>query len=484
MQRKPSARRSAVGSGLLTGLSIAAVSAAAAVAGAILSREYGHGVKTDGFFAAYSVYLAIVLVANALRVVLLPRFARAEAEGRLAAEVSAWTASVAVLLLPLAICSIGAAHSAARALTGGAKVQYAAELLPWLVPAAAAQVLAGVAASGLAALDDYGTAAAGFSLGALAGLAVIAAFIDRGVVAFGWGLALNGAVALAVPAAVLVARRGLGPPRGGLPRRLGALAEGVALPFALQGLFVIATRFAQGLGDGPATIFAYAYLIAALLVAVTATSLALVSSVPLAREGLTSELARRHVIAASWLSLAVVAAAAGVFAVAGETVARWALGPDYGGGAGEQLGRLVAYLAPWMVVSIAVSVAFPLLFVRGRARLLPVLAVGALLAQVPVEWAGREAWGLAGIAAGMAVTTGGILVALLWWLGALAGVLRGLLVAAALCGGLAALAFAAPRALLEPVPAALAGLAIYAAVLASWRPSGLRAAWTYARALR
>src|SRR6185295_2589913 len=116
--------------------------------------------------------------------------------------------------------------------------------------------------------------------------------------------------------------------------------------------------------------FSYAYLIAALLVAVTASSLALVSSVPLARDQLTPERAGRHVIAASWLSLAIVAPAAGVFALAGERVARLALGSHYGGGTGTQLGRLVVYLAPWIAVSIALSVAFPLLFVRGRARFL------------------------------------------------------------------------------------------------------------------
>ena len=35
-------------SGLLTGISTAVVSASAALAGAILSRKFGHGVKTDG----------------------------------------------------------------------------------------------------------------------------------------------------------------------------------------------------------------------------------------------------------------------------------------------------------------------------------------------------------------------------------------------------------------------------------------------------
>src|SRR2546423_111854 len=238
MQGSPEARRSAVGSGILTGISTAAVSASAAVAGAILSRKVGHGVKTDGFFAAYAVYIALALV-------------------------------------------------------------------------------------------------------------------DHGVRAFGWGIALNAAISLLVPLGVLVGRRGVGFPDADPGSRLRRLAEGVALPFALQGLYVIGLRFASGLGEGRPTTFSYAYLIAALLVAVTATSLALVSSLPLAPAQLTPERAGRHVVAASWLSLVVVAAAAGVFALAGERVARWALGSSYGGGTGAQLGRLVVYLAPWMVAAVA-----------------------------------------------------------------------------------------------------------------------------------
>src|SRR5262249_58402395 len=109
MQGNPPARRSAIGSGVLTGISTAAVSASAAAAGAILSRKYGHGVKTDGFFAAYSVYLALVLMANAIRVVLLPRLARAGEGGRLAGEVAAGTAALAVVVGPLGAGPIRAA---------------------------------------------------------------------------------------------------------------------------------------------------------------------------------------------------------------------------------------------------------------------------------------------------------------------------------------------------------------------------------------
>src|SRR3954470_20821092 len=106
MQGSPEARRSAVGSGILTGISTGAVSASAAVAGAILSRKFGHGVKTDGFFAAYAVYIALVLVANALRVVVLPPFARARGEGRLGAEVGAWSTALALPLVPAVVVTL------------------------------------------------------------------------------------------------------------------------------------------------------------------------------------------------------------------------------------------------------------------------------------------------------------------------------------------------------------------------------------------
>jgi hypothetical protein len=137
-----------------------------------------------------------------------------------------------------------------------------------------------------------------------------------------------------------------------------------------------------------------------------------------------------------------------------------------------------------MVASVAVSVTFPLLFVRRRTRFLPLLAVGILGLHVLVEWAGRAAFGLAGIAAGMAVTTGITLAVLLVPLGSLHRALQGLLVAAAVCGGLAAVTFGLSGVVLDAVAAAAVGLAVYALVLAWWRPVGLRTAWAYARTLR
>jgi O-antigen/teichoic acid export membrane protein len=485
VQSNRSQDRGAVQSGLLTGLSTAVVSGTAAIAGVILSRKFGLGAKTDGFFAAYSIYLAVVLVASVVRVVTLPRFVRAAADGRLGAEAGVWGAALALPLLPVVALALVWPHGIATLLTSNpAAVPYAAQLLPWVVVSAAAQVYGGIVAAALSARDDYVTTAFGFAAGSVAGLAATAALLDHGVIAFGWGLVLNGVLSLGIPLARLAAHGDLAWPDARPWERLAELVEGVALPVALQGLYVIANRFASGVGSGDQTTFTYGYLIAAFFVQLTATSLALVSTVPFARGGATPDRTARHVVAASWLSLAPIAAAAGVFALVGETVTRHVLGPKYGGATGAEISRLVVYLAPWMVASVAVTVAYPLLFVRGRARWLPALALGAVLVQLLVEWAGRGAFGLGGIAAGMAVTTALILAVLLGVLGALPRTARGLALAALVCGGIAAAAFGLAHAVLGPVTGALLGLVLYGIALGAWRPPGLRRAWAYVHALQ
>jgi hypothetical protein len=485
MQRNTSRGRGALHSGLLTGLSTAVVSGTAAAVAVVLSRKFGHGVQTDGFFAAYGIYLAVVLVTSVVRVVALPRFVRAAADDRLGAEVGVWLAALAAPLAAIVVVAIAWPHGVAAAVTSetGAR-PYAAQVLPWLVASAAAQVLGGVVASALAALDDYGTAAFGFAAGSVAGLVTTVLLLDHGVISLGWGIAVNGALSLGLPLAGLLRKRALARPDEPPWARLVELAEGVTLPVALQALFVVGNRLASGIEPGDISTFSYAYLIASFLVSLTASSLALVSTVPFAREGSSPERSARHVVAVSWLSLAPIAAAAGVFAVAGSSLTGRVLGAKYGGPTGAELGRLVVYLAPWTVASVALTVAYPLLFVRGRARWLPAAAVAAVLVHVPVELAGRAAFGLAGLAAGMAVTTALVLGTLLFALGALERTATGLLTAAVVCGGAAALLFGVPAAFAGPIAAGVAGVVLYAVAIAVWRPSGLRSAWAYVRSLQ
>jgi O-antigen/teichoic acid export membrane protein len=480
----------------LTAASMLVVTAFAAAVGVVIAREFGRTEETDGFFAAYGIFIVLVLAAQAVRVAVLPALARAREERRLAGELAGYAAATAAVAVPLVLAAELAADPVARLLTGGGSElaeATAAEALRWMVPAAAAHLFAGLLASGLAALDDYGTAALGYAVGSAAGFALILARVEPdGIVALSWGMGLNGTVAALVPLGGLALRaRAARMPRGAvrpsgppLPARLGAFAAAASLPVALQLLYVVCLPFAGRLEAGAVTSFGYAYLGAASLVTVTAFSLGLVTSVPLARAGLDAALAARHVSSASWLALALVAGAAGVFALMGAELVEAVLGSAYGDDVGAEVGRLVVVLSPWIVASVGVHVAFPLVFVSGRTRPLPWIGLAAIAAQVPLAWIASELLDLDGLALALALSTALALGALLWQLGALEAVERGLARAAVTVGLLAAVAFVPPALLLPSVAGALVGLALYCVLVAALRPSGLRASWTYLRALR
>jgi hypothetical protein len=109
--------------------------------------------------------------------------------------------------------------------------------------------------------------------------------------------------------------------------------------------------------------------------------------------------------------------------------------------------------------------------------------VAAVAASVLAEWGGRAAFGLAGIAGGLALSTALVLAVILAPLDALRATVRGVAIAACVCAGVALVAFGAARALLASAPGAAVGVLLYSAVMLAWRPRGLRAAWAYLRML-
>ncbi len=458
--------------------------------GIVIAHEFGRGPETDGFFAAYSVFLVLVLVGSALRVAVMPALARARAEGRFGQELGSYAVAIALFAVPALLLTLFAADWLAAQLTGGLPDEArstAATTLRFVVPAAIAQIYAALAASGLAAWNSYGTAAAGYAAASFSGLALILLLVgSHGIQACAWGMLLNGGIAVAVPLGSLAYRGGLaalGAAR--LGARLVELGRAVALPLALQGLFVVCIRFVSDLGTGAVTTFTYAYLVASALVAVTASSLGLVSSVPLTRGELTARRAGEHVVRTSWLAFAAVSAAAGVFALVGDRVVGSVLGSEYTGATGGELGRLIAVLGPWMAFSIGVTVSFPLLFITGRGRRLPVLATGALALHVVASWLLVGAWGLDGAAAAMTLTTLTILVTVLVRVspGVLRVAARGLALAALLTAGPALVAFGLLDVVLGGAAGAAGGVLLFGGLLVATRSLGLRDAWGYLRAL-
>jgi O-antigen/teichoic acid export membrane protein len=489
----PARGRSAVRSGVLTGLSYVALSGAAALAGAFLAHKFGRNLQTDGFMAAYGVYLVLVLGAQAFRMVVVPDLTRAEEEGRLGAEFRAYCVAFLVLAVPATLITVAYAAFFGELVTGRLphlSAQVAADALPWLIPAAFLQLLAALAASALAARNSYGPAALGFALGGVAGLAFFVVAADaHGIVSLAWGLTLNGAVAVALPAAVFLVRGSRVRRHRGVPLRLRyrlwQLLYGSAVPLAVQGLYLVALRFAAGTGEGNVTSLSYAYLLAGMFTSATAFSLSLISTAPLTRRGVDTESAAAHVVNSAWVSLALVGAAAGLVALVGGRVVTALLGSAYSGNVGDELGRLVVYLSPWMVASAAFSITYPLMFVMHRTRLLLPIAVAALLADIPISIACRAWWGLTGVTVALGVSTLLLVLALMAALSprmlTLAAV--GLARLSLLVGAATALAFGGASLVLSAVPAAAAGLALYALLLVGMRELGLSRAWQYVRAL-
>ena len=474
----------------MTAFSLAVVTGLSAAVGVVIARELGRGAETDGFFAAYAVFLVLVLAASAVRVAVLPSLTRARESGAFGNALASYALAVSVVALPALALGVLANDWTAARLTGGLPAiarETAAEALVFLVPAAVAHLFAALAASALAAYDSYATAALGYAAGSILGLALILWRIQEdGIVACAWGTLLNGAVTLAfiaVPLAFRVERGRPGPLAVGA--RLAELIRATALPVVLQAFFVVCLRFASDLGTGAVTSFTYAYFAAAALISVTASSLGLVTSAPLSRGAFSPERASRHVVSTSLVSFAAVAAAAGVFALVGDRIVHAALGADYEGDVGGEIGRLIVLLGPWMAVSIGVTITFPMLFVAGRDRRLPLLAAAALALHVVATWLLVSAFELDGAAVALTVSTLAVLAALLLLLSprVLRAGARGLLFGAALIGGLALAAFGVASAVLAASPAAVVGAVLFAASLVAVRRLGLQQAWGYLRTL-
>lgn len=495
-KRTESSGFGSLASAALTATSLLVVNGLAAVIGVVIAREFGLTAETDGFFAAYGVFVVIVTASQAIRVAVLPPLARAREERRLAAVVGGFATALAVVGLPLIVLSVLVAGPLAAVLTGNASEtaqDSCADALRWVVPAAVAHLFAALGASSLAALDDYATPALGYAVGSAAGLGLILVRVDDdGIVAVSWGMAVSAVLALLVVATTLgwrawrtsmpaAAARPAGEP---LRNRLALFIAAAAIPLALQFAYVVSVPFAGRLGSGAVTSLGYAYLAAATLAGVTAFSIGLVSSVPLARAGLDAHAAARHVVAGAWVALTVIGAAVGMIGLVGPGLVEEVLGDAYGDDVGSEIAQLIVVLGLWIVVAVGVNLAFPLAFVTKRLRPLPFIAVGVIALQVPLAWLGAEVLELWGIALALALSGAFVLGALLRELGALAAGMRGLAGAAGVLSVITVLAYLPPSLVLGSVAAAIAGLVLYALLVLVLRPRGLIASWSYLRSLQ
>jgi hypothetical protein len=137
-----------------------------------------------------------------------------------------------------------------------------------------------------------------------------------------------------------------------------------------------------------------------------------------------------------------------------------------------------------MVVSVALSVTFPLMFVAERTGRLPLIALGVLCAHVPLAVLGQVIAGLWGLSIALAVSTALALACMLLLLDALRATVGDLLTATVVVGATAAASFALCAWLNGPAAAATLALVVSVGAVRVVRPPGRVRSWAYLRALR
>src|SRR2546430_10285681 len=110
--------QSAVRSGLVTSLSYVTLSVAGAVAGVYLAHKFGRNDETDGFMAAYGVYLVLVFGAQAFRMVVVPDLTRAHAQGQLGTEFGTYVLAFLTLSVPVSAVVIAFPNFFGELITG------------------------------------------------------------------------------------------------------------------------------------------------------------------------------------------------------------------------------------------------------------------------------------------------------------------------------------------------------------------------------
>ncbi len=381
---------------VLTSGGQAAAMATGGLMAILIASRFGSSGRTDGFFAAYSVYGLVLLIAQSTRLTVVPRLIRGETRY---APFNRYLLGLGVLWLGCGIVFVPLGGPLASLLTGSHVARSTARdafLVLW--PAAGAQLVAALGAAMLGVLGRFGQAAGGYVAGSLS---TVVAFLvlagPLGVDAVAVAL-LIGSVVTAMPVlwGLLAAgwRPQFGAARHGAARRAGLMLVGAASVAAPQLQYVIAMAAAPRLGAGAPTSFSYGFLGTQVLVSVLAGSVSIVAAAPIAT-GWDRDPASLSPVVGRGFRLAVlilVPVIAGV-ALVGPAVAAPVLSGFGSHHVDDVIGAFLA-MTPAILAAIATAVPLVALYALHRHAEIACLAIVVALLQ-------------AGLAAA-AVTVGGI----------------------------------------------------------------------------
>lgn len=276
----PPAPRPLAGRVAITSIAQFGTMAAGGVLAALIGIRFGSSAQTDGLFAAYSLYGLLLMIAQSLRLTMVPRLTQADPR---ASFIDGFGA-IGVIALVSGIALVGLSGPLATALVGDGAAQHTAEqaLVAFWV-GATAQLVAGYHAARLAADGRFGVIAVGYLGGSLLPVLALAVWPDPAVEIVPRLIAAGaGVTALTLVAAVWRTHGATRLPtvRGSL-KTASQMVAGALGSVMWQIALVVSLAFAARLGEGAVTLYSYAFFAAGLITSVTSGSIAMVIAAPL-----------------------------------------------------------------------------------------------------------------------------------------------------------------------------------------------------------
>ena len=465
---------------MLVSASLLATSVLSAAQALLLAFLVDEQAARDAFFAAYSIYLPLVLLAASMRASVVPLLAD-PMDARFLGDTRALLAACALAGLAVA-AAVALAMPLLRVTVAGELDDVGRDrfvlVLLILIAATYLHVHAALLSAVLVRARNFRFSAIWYPVGGTVALALSAALVPMvGVAGAAVGV-LGGAVVLAGSHTVELRRYGVYvQPRAALTRpltalrRAGYLIGNAALGWSTMiGLAIAVTALPPAAGT--ITAYSYAFFLVVLLLNVTSLPIGLVKLpdlVELAHESpgaLRSQVARTHVLALVLFAPLVVS-----LITFREPLAQGILGQALGAGTAHLLADTAAVLCGFAFGSLILQLCHAAAIAMGRWRAsLAVCSAGVLMFALLLVPAGQAATlTVAALQSAAVCATALLLTAVLFGRGAVpfaADVIRG----AAPVIGLAAVC-ALPRLATGPAPglvvalvASLAGLAAYAAL--------------------
>ncbi|RKQ92882.1 hypothetical protein C8N24_2738 [Solirubrobacter pauli] len=400
----------------LVAVSQAMVLALGAVIALLVAQFFGKDAETDAFFAAYGFYGVGMTFAQTFRLTTVSSIVSSGPE-----TITRLLGAVGLLCVVLAAPMVVLADPLGRVLVESDPTNIAPLTLRMLWVALSGQLIAAILATVLAVRGRFTEIGVGTLVASVVSVVVFAAMQSfLGVPAAALGLVVSALFLLAVFAIVLwrSGERLARPSHAlhGIAHEAGRLGFAGVTFFGTTVGYVICISVSARLGAGQATVFAYGYMLAAVLVGVTANVSAMVRSPALVA---SADRAREIAGAALWsfrFALVLIGPVLGFAVLLGPPVIGAVLGADFGASDVDQMITTLLALIPWVLGSAAGVFAVVELLARGELRRLALLTAAQMLLLVPLTLGARTIGaGLEGIAGGFSIVmAGGALVQLHW----------------------------------------------------------------------